>query len=280
MLKPSYIKAAIFLFIVCYPFRATALSYEHISEGYFTSIHVLTVSPSEHTIIPVKSMEGEVNRETVSSLAKRYNAYAAINGGFWKLDGRPAGALKIDGQWLGTPIKPRGAIGWSTINHKALIDRILTDYSITECPPEYQVSVIPASTPSYTSPEEWEQLEHVVGGAPVLVQNGHLIEDFSSEQTLESFLVQRHPRTAVGIKGNGDWIFVVVDGRFYELFGGMTMNELARLMLDLGCIEALNLDGGGSSTMVIEGKVVNDPCGEIEEDGKRVTAVSDAILIF
>ena len=51
-------------------------------------------------------------------------------------------------------------------------------------------------------------------------------------------------------------------------------------MLDLGCIEALNLDGGGSSTMVVEGKVINEPSGKIEEDGKWVEAVSDAILIF
>ena len=51
-------------------------------------------------------------------------------------------------------------------------------------------------------------------------------------------------------------------------------------MLDLGCIEALNLDGGGSSTMVIEGSVVNEPHGKILENGKYVGAVSDAILIF
>lgn len=51
-------------------------------------------------------------------------------------------------------------------------------------------------------------------------------------------------------------------------------------MLNLGCIEALNLDGGGSSTMVVEGIVINDPCGELKEDGKQVEAVSDAILIF
>lgn len=65
----------------------------------------------------------EICRETVSTLAKRYGAAAAINGGFWKLNGTPAGALKISHQWLGTPTKPRGAIEWSTNNHKVLIDR-------------------------------------------------------------------------------------------------------------------------------------------------------------
>ena len=60
----------------------------------------------------------------------------------------------------------------------------------------------------------------------------------------------------------------------------MTMKELANLMLRLGCMEALNLDVGGSSTMVIDGIVVNEPCGKMQENGKHVEAVSDAILIF
>lgn len=62
----------------------------------------------------------------------------------------------------------------------------------------------------------------------------------------------------------------------------MTMDELAGFMADPGCRKALNLDGGGSSTMVIEGKVTNVPFGDEDESpGKRVERrVSDAILIF
>src|SRR4051812_6820384 len=119
----------IFLFIVCAPSEAIGFSYDYFSNGYFTSIHVLTVNPHEHLIIPVKALGEEVSRETVAILANRHGAVAAVNGGFWKLDGKPAGALKVNNQWLGTPIKPRGAIGWSLINQKVLIDRILTNYS-------------------------------------------------------------------------------------------------------------------------------------------------------
>jgi exopolysaccharide biosynthesis protein len=254
---------ALFLLAVCSPFQGAAFSYEHISDGPFISIHVLIVNPSEHTILPVKAL----GRETALELAKQHGAQAAVNGGFWKPDGTPAGALKIDHEWLGFPTKPRGAIGWSAA-HQPFIDQILTEG--TEVTP----------TSGYTSFEQWQDLKHIVGGTPVLVRDGHLIEDFSSEQTRESFLVRKHPRTAVGIREDGDWVFVVVDGRFHGLFGGMTMQELAAWMLDLECVEALNLDGGGSSTMVIEGHVVNTPCGQEEEEGKWVTAVSDAILIF
>jgi exopolysaccharide biosynthesis protein len=72
----------------------------------------------------------------------------------------------------------------------------------------------------------------------------------------------------------------VVDCSFTGHFGGMMIKEISYLMLDQGCTKALNLDGGGSSTMLIEGSVVNQPHGKILEDGKYVEAVSDAILIF
>lgn len=269
-----------FLFILCLFCPAYGLSYKHIPNGYFTSIHILTVNPNEHLIIPVKASESELGRETVTNLAKSHGALAAVNGGFWELNGKPAGALKINHQWIGTPIKPRGAIGWSTANQKVLIDRVLTNYSLEKCPAEDLIEVIPVSIPPYTTSDEWNEVEHIVGGTPVLIRNGTIIEDFTPEQTRKSFLINRYPRTAVGIKENGDWIFVVVDSRFLGCFGGMTMKKLAEFMCNLGCVEALNLDGGESSTMVIENKVINEPYGKINENGKYVEAVSDAILIF
>jgi exopolysaccharide biosynthesis protein len=86
---------------------------------------------------------------------------------------------------------------------------------------------------------------------------------------------QRHPRTAIGWRADGTLVLVVVDGRQPRISVGMTINELAHLMLDLGCVEAINLDGGGSSTMVIRNKIVNNPS---DSTGER--PVSDALLIF
>lgn len=253
-----------------------AFSYSHVSNGPFSSIHVLIVNPNEEIIRPVKATGEPIARETVVALAQREGACAAVNGGFWKSDGQPAGILKIAFEWLGMPIKPRGAIGWSEGGRKAIFDQVLTNKSIDSG----EIEVLPASFPPRTSVEEWQETEHIVGGAPLLISRGKKIEDYTSEQTVKSFLFHRHPRTAVGIRENGDWVFVVVDGRFLGVFGGMTIDELAELMLQLGCIEALNLDGGSSSTMVIGNKVVNTPCGCLEEGGKQVTPVSDAILIF
>ena len=263
-----------------YSFCCGWVSHESFSNGYFTSIHVLIVDPKEHAIIPVKASGDSIERETVITLSKRYGAVAAVNGGFWKINGSPAGILKINHHWYGTPVKRRGAIGWSLNGQKVLIDRMLTNFQLKDCPSGGKIEVIQPSIPTHTTPEEWKELEHIVGGTPVLVRNGNVMGDYSSEQTLESFLVNKNPRTAVGIKDTGEWVFVVVDGRYYGFLGGMTIKELAELMLELGCIEALNLDGGGSSTMVVEGMVINEPCGKIQEDGKQVEAVSDAILIF
>jgi len=127
----------------------------------------------------------------------------------------------------------------------------------------------------------WNAMDHVVGGTPLLVHEGSVITDFSSEKTLETFLTWPHARTAVGLLPNGHWIFVAVDGKQPGYSLGMKMHELASFMKGLGCIEALNLDGGGSTTMVFEGKVVNRPVGDEDEGlgSAQVRRVSDAILI-
>lgn len=271
-MEGMFFKTLALLFLFFYV-KAVAFTYHHLSDKCFTSIHIITVDPKENKIEAVRAQK-PIKRETVLTLAHRHHALAAINGGFWKKDGTPAGILKIGKCWHGTPIKPRAVIGWSQGGQKVILDQLLTNHSLTETD---DIEVIPTHTPS----EEWKDLEHIVGGTPLLITKGTLIADYSSEETRHSFLINKHPRTAIGIKENGDWVFVVVDGRFSHYFGGMTIPELAEFMYAyLGCVEALNLDGGGSSTMVIDDAVVNYPCGSLFENEKYVEAVSDAILIF
>lgn len=274
----SLLKTTLCLWLA--PIFLFGYSYESFERRYFTTVHVLTVDPRQHLIVPVRALGEIVKRETVRSLAVRHGAIAAINGGFWKKDGTPAGILKINFRWYGTPVKPRGAIGWSGDGQKVLIDQVLTNHSLQDVPNGETIEVIPASIPPLTSLEDWKNLEHIVGGVPLLVQEGAIVEDYSPEMALESFVMNKYSRTAVGIKENGDWVLVVVDGRLWGLLGGMQIRELASLMLDLGCVYALNLDGGSSSTMYLEGSVMNDSYGLVWENGRFVQAVSDAILIF
>lgn len=128
---------------------------------------------------------------------------------------------------------------------------------------------------------EWEGLAHIVGGTPLLVHKGQVIADFSPEKTLTSFLERPLVRSAIGLLRNGNWLFAVVEGKHGFQERGITMINLAHFMASLGCVEALNLDGGGSSTLVIRGKIVNHPTGD-EDEGfglRTVRPIGDAILI-
>lgn len=118
-------------------------------------------------------------------------------------------------------------------------------------------------------------MDYIVGGTPLLVKGGSPVQDPLAEKVRTSFVEERHPRTAVGIRNDGTWVFVVVDGRRPEVSVGMTLNELTGLMLDLGCRDALNLDGGGSSTFYLYGGVLNQPS---DLAGER--PVSDAIIVL
>ncbi len=86
-----------------------------------------------------------------------------------------------------------------------------------------------------------DELQEALGGNAILVKNGQI---YQTPQTG----ADREPRTAVGIKGDGDVFFVVIDGRQEPYSTGISMPDLAQLMIDLGAVHALNLDGGGSST--------------------------------
>ncbi|HEX7089794.1 MAG TPA: phosphodiester glycosidase family protein, partial [Longimicrobiales bacterium] len=97
-----------------------------------------------------------------------------------------------------------------------------------------------------------------VGGQPVLLRGGRVAPDIR-EGIAPSFGERRHPRTAVGIAPRGRLLWVTVDGRQAPYSDGMSLEELADLMARLGAHDAINLDGGGSTTMVVRGAVVNRP---------------------
>jgi hypothetical protein len=94
--------------------------------------------------------------------------------------------------------------------------------------------------------EKQRGLHEAVAGTPVLVTGGHV----AIQGEVTDYLKQRHPRTAVCFN-NQSYMFVVVDGRQPTLSVGMTLDELANLMVSLGCTEALNTDGGGSAEMAV-----------------------------
>ena len=106
---------------------------------------------------------------------------------------------------------------------------------------------------------KWK-MRTAVGGGPVLVQNGKT--EISNEQELKftgKAINDKHPRTCMGYTSDGDLIIMVIEGRFPGIAEGATLEQEARLLIGLGCVEALNLDGGGSSCMLINGKETIKP---------------------
>jgi hypothetical protein len=116
----------------------------------------------------------------------------------------------------------------------------------------------------------WQHVMDSIGGMPQLVDDGRNVAG-----TCGSYFCDRNPRTGVGVTADGTVLLVVVDGRSRDSVG-MTLIEFGRAFLDLGAVEALNLDGGGSSAMWVKGSgVVSDPS---DPSGER--AVVNAMLVL
>ena len=123
-------------------------------------------------------------------------------------------------------------------------------------------------------PEQWIAARDIVGGAGLLVHQGKPVSEWSAEQLRAGFDTERHPRTMIGTtRGAAIWL-VTVDGRHPSVSLGMTFGELTNLAQKLNLVEALNLDGGGSTTMVVKGKIVNHP-----SDAGGARRVSDALIV-
>ena len=126
------------------------------------------------------------------------------------------------------------------------------------------------------SPPEWNQVRHAVGGRLRLLKNGK-INQMLVDKHLENkkrhapgkrsqeLNLSHEPRTALGY--NADTLFLVVaDGRQPKYSTGLTLYELASILIELGATEAINLDGGSSSTFVVNDEVVNQPSGRQERE--------------
>lgn len=186
-------------------------------------------------------------------------------------------------------------------------------------PVQVEVEVMPQL--GFTQKPDWETVEDVIGGAPILRHKGKAI-DWTPEKFLESFIVQRHARTVMCVMPDKKWKWIVLDHtsgqgirdmtyqKVYQLLRnqgktpqqiqemtvaemtqavqaseeepieGLTLAELAQYIQALGCEEALNLDGGSSSTLYYEGDILNIPYGDEPYKDKRLPWVGDALLVL
>ncbi len=188
---------------------------------------------------------------TVSTLeqATPAGAVAAVNGGFFDVStGTPFGLLIQNGELrLEQDAERTVAIGVDRRERVHIEDR---------------------------PPGTWKGMRHARGSWPLILRKGKPVRPGGW-----GVRDKRHPRTAVGLTSKRAVVLVTVDGR-NERAAGMTLLELATTMRALGCQTAMNLDGGGSTTMWLRGRgIVNYPCDNQRFDHGGARAVADVLCV-
>ena len=274
-------------------------------------------------VIPAIASDTLASRRTISKIAERENAIAAINGGYFKPQtGVPLGTLMINKKVYTGPIYDRVAMGifnegygMARVQLKARLNTNIGDIKIDNinqprmlsthtlvytsdwgnvsppCPQygkaiavengklaaeSYGSLPIPKNGYVVVAPEkvldkiikakkfkldikmnpEWNGVNHIISGGPYLVKNGEIYVDMTAQKL--SAIGGRNPRTAIGYTKDNHLIMMTADGREGSSIG-LTLMELASIMKEFGCVNAMNLDGGGSTVMYVNGSVVNKP---------------------
>ncbi|MBT4035650.1 MAG: phosphodiester glycosidase family protein [Candidatus Marinimicrobia bacterium] len=214
-------------------------------------------------------------RETVSDFAQRLGVPVMINGGYFRMDLNPAkhvGLLKVDGQLIHAATSSvlrgeerfylhRSAIGFNDNNDVKIEWVSSTGDSVFSW--ERGIENIPGQ-PGAKQDTTFRKLwayRDVLGAGPILMRDGEVFIPVNEEVFFGTSIPEVHPRTAAGVTPEGDLILLLVDGR-QLISRGVDLPELANIMLELGCEDAINLDGGGSSALVVNGTLLNRPAGK------------------
>ena len=169
----------------------------------------------------------------------------------------------------GSSVIPRTGLVISLSNSRAveLLHRFQVGHNLT-----LDLSLLPSRPEQRRS---WNEATSIIGGGPLLLSEAKRVEDPETESISQVFYHSRHPRTGVGVRDDGTLLFVTVDGRQSQTSVGMTLSEFTDLFIELGAVSAINLDGGGSTAMVVRDRLVNSPS---DPTGERQNA--DSILLF
>ena len=192
----------------------------------------------------------------------------AANGTEWVLDGSPFKVTAIRRDLGKTPIPKTGVV----LSYGGLDPPTPLDWLA----PGTEVSFVNTwKILNGTSADRFESARDVINGAGLLRHRGVTLSNWLASETLQptTFTDVRHPRTLIGIDRRGSMWLVAIDGRQAHSVG-MNFKELLALCDRLDLVDALNLDGGGSTTMVVNGGIVNKP-----SDAAGPRPVSDAILV-
>ena len=220
--------------------------------AYDSEIYVADVTVSDVSVLKTALANNTYGRnitDTTSNMAAENNAVLAINGDYY--GARQAGYVIRNGNLYRNTSGDRDAL-------------VITKTGEFEFVSENE-----------TSAEELLQsgAYQVLSFGPVLLADGEISVGENDEVGMA---MASNPRTAIGYLGNNHYVFVVSDGRTSES-AGLSLYELATFMKELGVVDAYNLDGGGSSTMVFKGEIINNPTTNGHSNQER--SVRDIVYI-
>lgn len=207
----------------------------------------------EYWVIEIEKEEGknmihkgwgmdQINtKEAITSFAARKKAKIAINASAFNSAGKPQGLQIGKGKFLQTSVRTLRFHEYLGITKDGWLKIIKAPFD----PDQLIKSGI------------WQTFSF----GPVLMENGKIVDPKRWENPTD--LARDNPRTGIGQKANGNYIILIVDGR-EDISEGVTFQEYAELFKKYNCAIAFNLDGGGSTQLVVEGKLTNHP-----SDGKE-----------
>lgn len=195
--------------------------------------------------------------KTTSAFAVENSALAAVNAGFFDMkNGGSVTYLKVDGQEISRNAKENPQITRSAL--------VITKRGA--------VILEKALAPDYYS--KADSYDDVIFTGPLLLLDGQQ----PALDTASAFVSYRHPRTAACTLKNGDLLLLTADGRATEALG-LSLPQLADFMQELGCKDAINLDGGGSTTLWVKGSVRNHPSDNRQFDNRGERKVANVVLV-
>ena len=220
--------------------------------AYDSDIYVADITVSDASVLKTALANNTYGRnitDTTSDIADENNAVLAINGDYY--------GARQSGYVIRNSKLYRNTSG----DRDALVIQKNGEFKFV--------------SESETSAEQLLQAGalQVFSFGPVLLNNSEISVGENEEVGMA---MASNPRTAVGYLGNNHYVFVVSDGRTSES-AGLSLYELASFMKEIGVVDAYNLDGGGSSTMVFKGEIINNPTTNGHSNQER--AVSDIIYI-
>jgi len=219
---------------------------------YDSTVYIADIQVSDVSYLQAafaNNTYGQNIKETTSSMATSNNAIFAINGDYYGF--RNYGYVYRNGTLYRDTAGDSEDLVVSSDGTFSILDESTTDVNSLDLSSIWQIFSF----------------------GPALVNKGKIVVDDSSE--VSQSMGNTNPRTAIGMISPLHYIVVVVDGRTSES-AGVTLSELAQIMKNQGCTVAYNLDGGGSTTMYFNGKVVNVPT-DGRSNGER--EVSDIVYI-